>query len=286
VWKAFIVLGLLNCGGGGDAEITATIATTPGGKSYPVTGDFVPGSIVEPNSGFTIPWQLFVPRNASPSVPLAMVIWVGGAGQRGNDNVQNINTYLGAVVDSNKSTFPVFVFFPQLGSAHGDPADQIAWTDALGPEIAQLRQTYSIDTTRITLVGYSAGSVILLPAAYEWPKLFAGISTLDASIHSVYWNSPATTTLQQKIDQYVSVTGDLPWLAHQSTDPTAVNVTESFAEMKLLKLSELDTHTNSYSASDRRVHNFWDNDDHSSLPDHVVALSDAPFWNWIYAQHR
>lgn len=106
-------------------------------------------------------YVVFVPPSYSPSKPLPEILFLHGAGERGNDGRVHLNIGLGALVKAREANFPAIVVFPQCedsrgrvlqgwlaGSPDGDRALRI---------LEQVEKDYRIDSKRRILTGWSMG---------------------------------------------------------------------------------------------------------------------------------
>lgn len=134
-------------------------------------------------------YRLAVPpeyRTTDDDKKYPLVVYLHGAGERGNDNRLPIYDleYLGAGGKENtkafQGTYPSFVYVPQC------PKDA-TWKDpeilaGLNKTIAELRSKYPIDRERLYLIGYSmggSGSYALAESFYQATNQnFAGIIRL------------------------------------------------------------------------------------------------------------
>ena len=148
----------------------------------PVTvNDFLAGSY----NG--IAYRLFVPENYDPSTSYPLVLFLHGAGERGNDNISQVNEWpLLFAQDSNQVRWPSFVLVPQC------PIDQqwvdVPWANGsysldtvpISPAISnvhnllgQLQSTYNLDATRLYVTGLSMGGFGTWDIITRFPDAFA-----------------------------------------------------------------------------------------------------------------
>ena len=192
-----------SCGGSPTAAnipIPPPVDTTPTAK-YAVTGDWIPPVfLTETVSGRSLPYQLFIPKGATPSVALPLVMHVNGHGQRGasgsgfNDPSILIASGAGlaSVINSNKLSVPqAFYLFP-MQAGGPDPAGERYARNFYSQAVADVLAKYNIDRSRMHLSGYSAGAVSIYGYAYRFPKIFASLTLWDGL--------PSAWTLTNEMD--------------------------------------------------------------------------------------
>ena len=113
-------------------------------------------------------YTVFVPHNYTPAKKWPVILFLHGAGERGNDGVLPTTIGIGPIVRQREANFPFVVVFPQCEDMHGrllkgwspDMAD-----GARGIKILeQVEKDYNIDSTREILTGWSMGGY----GAWEW----------------------------------------------------------------------------------------------------------------------
>lgn len=119
----------------------------------------------DPHSGLQA--RFLAPSRFRDRVPL--VVFLHGAGQRGDDNIQQLQTLPQQLFLSNK--FPCAVLAPQcpLGTSWGH------WPDELEHLIEQTIQKHHIDPARVYLTGLSMGGFGSWELAAHRPDLFAAV---------------------------------------------------------------------------------------------------------------
>jgi len=113
-------------------------------------------------------YTVFVPHNYTPAKKWPVILFLHGAGERGNDGVLPTTVGIGPIVHQREANFPFVVVFPQCEDMHGRLLK--GWsadTDdgARGLKILeQVEKDYSIDSKREILTGWSMGGY----GAWEW----------------------------------------------------------------------------------------------------------------------
>src|SRR5207245_5937977 len=123
-------------------------------------------------AGRSYHYQVFVPFSYSPAQRWPIILFLHGAGERGEDGLLPTQVGLGAAVRKNPGRFPAIIVFPQApaDSLWAGPSDQMA--------IAALDQTgreFQIDSDRVYLTGLSMGGYGVWYLAYRFPSRFAAL---------------------------------------------------------------------------------------------------------------
>ncbi len=112
--------------------------------------------------GESRPAMLYVPRDYSPSKEWPLIVFLHGAGERGDDGVRQTGVGIGPAILDDPDRFPCLVFMPQCpkgiwwGSIPGrseDNSSEAHITDG----IETILEHYSIDEDRVYLTGLSMG---------------------------------------------------------------------------------------------------------------------------------
>jgi len=141
--------------------------------------------------GTQLPYRLLKPKNYDPSQKYPLVVFLHGAGERGNDNhkqlVHGMNDFAS---DEIMDKYPAFVMAPQCpegqwwapfnqatkSAAGGDqPAPALA---AVLEAIPALQKEFSIDAQRIYITGLSMGGYGTWAAISRRPELFAAAAPI------------------------------------------------------------------------------------------------------------
>lgn len=136
--------------------------------------------------GFTLPYRLLQPKDYDAKLKYPLVVFLHGAGERGNDNfkqlVHGMNDFAS---DEIMAKFPAFVIAPQCPDdrkwvevdwtleSHTLPQDPSVSLEATLRLIDSLQQEFSIDASRIYLTGLSMGGYGTWDLLARRPELFA-----------------------------------------------------------------------------------------------------------------
>src|SRR3989475_1650278 len=122
--------------------------------------------------GRTYHYQVYVPADYQTKQTWPAILFLHGAGERGDDGLLQTNVGLGPAIRQNPSRYPAIVVFPQVPRDSqwvGAPADMA---------VAALQQTmreFHVDPSRVYLTGLSMGGHGTWYVAYRHPELFAAI---------------------------------------------------------------------------------------------------------------
>lgn len=213
--------------------------------------------------------QLFPDADTMRRYPL--VIFLHGAGERGNDNEAQLKWgVLNFASDQNMKLHPAFVIAPQCPANIGwsnfanrnRPADMSMQNTASKPMellmelIHQFIKKYPVDSNRIYITGLSMGGYGTFDALERYPKLFAAAVPVcgggDLSKASSIAHIPI-------------------WIFHGAEDP-AVNVAFSFEMYKTLTLAGAHPGLTIYPETG---HFSW-----------IAAYSDPMMMEWLFRQHK
>jgi len=218
-------------------------------------------------------YQVYVPADYQTKPTWPAILFLHGAGERGNDGLLQTNVGLGPAIRQNPSRYPAIVVFPQV------PPDS-QWVGAPGEmAVAALQQTmreFHVDPNRIYLTGLSMGGHGTWYIAYRHPELFAAVVPIcgwvrewpqfKGSVPAVPGDSAAVMpALAQRLAK-VSV-----WIFHGEMDQV-VPVNGSREPAAALKAAGAEVH---YAELLGLNHNSWD-----------AAYASEEFRNWLFAQQR
>ena len=228
------------------------------------------------NNGKVLPYRILYPDEYDKSKKYSLVLFLHGAGERGNDNEkQLIHGSTLFTADSNRKKFPCIVVFPQC------PADS-SWTsvkidrsknpllfhfDYTAPETWPLKTAIelvkkivneeSVDKSRLYITGLSMGGMGTFEAEYRYPKMFAAAMPICGGGDTTHYDKRVERTSF--------------WIFHGDSDPV-VNVEESRAMVRKLQALHVDVKYTEYPGVN---HNSWDN-----------AFAEQTFLSWMFAHKR
>jgi predicted peptidase len=143
-------------------------------------------------TGFSLPYRLFVPASCSSENPCGLLVFLHGAGERGNDNrSQLLNDALAFVDGQAQSEAPTIVVYPQcpegmqwVNNDWKDGSYSLAKTPISKPMaavlelLAKVRTSLPVDEKRILVSGLSMGGYGTWDIVVRQPKMFAGALAL------------------------------------------------------------------------------------------------------------
>ena len=226
--------------------------------------------------GKILPYRILYPENYDKSKKYPLVLFMHGAGERGNNNeMQLVHGAKMFLTDANRKNFPAIVVFPQCpensfwSSVSVDRNktpitfefnydNEITWPlAAVQKLVVQLLSDERIDKKRCYVTGLSMGGMGTFELVYRFPKLFAAAMPICGG-------GDAT-----RYDERVKRTAF--WIFHGDVD-AVVNVNESRAMVNKLKSLKINT---IYTEYPNVNHNSWDN-----------AFAEPTFLSWMFSKKR
>ena len=133
-----------------------------------------------------MPYRLFVPQRYDPARKYPLVMWLHGGGGVGTDNLSQIagDQMQGTrfwTTPAAQAKYPSFVLAPQAGELQrGSPV----WLRTNGAQALDVLETvgkeFSLDASRIYVVGQSMGGLGAVSLLFQRPRLFAAAVVLCA----------------------------------------------------------------------------------------------------------
>lgn len=120
-------------------------------------------------------YTVYVPEGYDDSRPTPAVLFLHGAGERGDDGIVPAQVGLGPAIARDPSAFPMIAVFPQARQTWAaDSADAAAALAALDDVV----KTYNVDEDRILLTGLSMGGHGSWENAAAHPDRFAAVAVV------------------------------------------------------------------------------------------------------------
>ena len=117
------------------------------------------------------PYVVYVPRDYDPRKPWPLILFLHGAGERGDDGLRQTEVGIGHAIRLSPKGFPCLVVMPQC--------PEKVWWDAVASDIeTALTQTlgeYNVDPQRIYLTGLSMGGFATWMLGAQKPEVFAAL---------------------------------------------------------------------------------------------------------------
>lgn len=226
--------------------------------------------------GDTLLYRILYPENYDASKKYPLLLFLHGAGERGNDNEAQLTH--GAklfLTEANRAAFPAIVVFPQCpensywAKANIDRSKtplEISFDytgEASGPLNGALELTKQFvkegtaDKKRIYITGLSMGGMGTFEAVYREPRLFAAAAPICGGGNAAAYNKK---------------TAKVPFRVFHGEADAVVNV--NLSREMVARLKELNASVE-YLEYPGVNHNSWDN-----------AFAEPDFLAWFYKQKK
>jgi len=224
----------------------------------------------DPESGLVLPYRLFVPAGCSAQHPCGLLLFLHGAGERGDDNSAQLkNDALGFVKPEVQEGHPTIVLYPQcpkdmqwVDVPWGEGKYDLAQTPISKPLAAAVKlltavqADYPVDTQRLLVTGLSMGGYGTWDIVSRNPTMFAAALALCGG------GDPAQAPKLR----------DLPIWAFHGDQDQAVPVRGSRLMMKALRQAGSSLR---YTEVAGHGHNVW-----------TIAYRDVGAMRWLLAQRK
>lgn len=214
-------------------------------------------------------YQVYVPSDWTGSKRWPVVLFLHGAGERGDDGLLQTQVGLATAVRLDSRRFPAVVVMPQCrrNSWWTEPAMEAQALKALEKSLKEFKG----DPDRVYLTGLSMGGYGTWGLASKYPGRFAALAPICGGVRA----PRRGTETPQEADPYSPVAasvGKTPvWIFHGGADKT-VPVTESRNMNEALKAAGGNV---KYTEYEGVGHNSWDK-----------AYMEPEFMPWLLAQRR
>ena len=213
--------------------------------------------------GDTFRYQVYVPAEWSKARKWPLILFLHGAGERGDDGLAQTQVGIGAAIRFHASRFPAVVVMPQCrkGVWRTDPRMEAQVLAILARSLKEFRA----DPARVYLTGLSMGGYGTLALGAKHPGRFAALGAVCGGVVR-----PRETPQGDPYGDAARKIGKTPvWLFHGDAD-SVVPVTESRKMNGALKAAGGDVRYTEYPGVN---HNSWDK-----------AYADPDFIAWLLAQ--
>ncbi|MDP3849358.1 MAG: PHB depolymerase family esterase [Luteolibacter sp.] len=205
-----------------------------------------------------LPYRFLSPATIQPETKYPLVIFLHGAGERGDDNIRQLHHGGSLFLDADtRRKFPAFVIFPQCPDGkrwvevdwgdpkpHQQPKGPSAAMSPLIELIPELLKSKPIDTSRVYVMGISMGGFGVWDLAARHPDWFAAAvpicggaddSTAPLLARMPIWtfhgdqdNTVKTGRTRSMVEALRKAGGnpkysELPGIAHNSWSPAFAN---------------------------------------------------------------
>lgn len=226
--------------------------------------------------GAAFRYQVFVPENWTPHQQWPIVLFLHGAGERGDDGLQQTDVGIGVAIRTNRSVMPAIVVMPQCPK-------NLWWTQPPMDELAiatldAAAKEFHGDARRTYLTGISMGGYGSWRLAEKYPGRFAALvvicggirppaATLKAHPDLAKWTPPDSP---KSYSDAAAKIGKIPvWIFHGGDDDI-VPVTESQRMYAAMKAAGADVRYTEYPGV---KHDSWDR-----------AYDDPKLFPWLFSQ--
>jgi predicted peptidase len=203
-------------------------------------------------------YVVYVPRDYAPGKKLPVILFLHGAGERGNDGLKQTQVGIGSALRMSSERFPALVVMPQCaaGQFWSDKMAELA-LKALDQTVAE----YNGDPDRLYLTGLSLGGFGSFLIASQHPNKFAAVVPICGGVRGVDLKSVA-----EKLK-------DVPmWIFHGDAD-TVVPPARSREMVEAIKAAG--GAKVKYTEYPGVGHNSWDK-----------AYAEKEMTDWLFAQKK
>ncbi|WP_373512278.1 prolyl oligopeptidase family serine peptidase [Persicitalea sp.] len=228
------------------------------------------------DEGNTLPYRLLFPENYDKAQKYPLILFLHGAGERGNDNekqlVHGANMFLDA---QNRERFPAIVVMPQCPEEsywssvkvdrdkrpmtfNFDYSNSSNWPlEAAYDLVKQMVGEESVDTRRLYIMGLSMGGMGTFEQVYRHPKAFAAAAPICSGADVAAYDKRVRKTPF--------------WVFHGDAD-SVVPVKNSREIVEKLKTVKVPVKYTEYPGVN---HNSWDN-----------AFAEPELLPWLFSHSR
>jgi len=204
--------------------------------------------------GTAYKFQVFVPEDWTAEKKWPVILFLHGAGERGDDGLVQTEVGLGSAVRQARSRFPAIVVMPQCrkdGWWPVAPMDEVAMR-----ALDQSQQEFHGDPQRVYLTGLSMGGYGTWHLAGKYPGRFAAIVPICGGIILPHSGGAAATQGSKPYEDAAKKigSGTPVWIFHGGDDDT-VPVTESRRMAEAMKALGGEVHYTEYPGVG---HDSWD----------------------------
>jgi len=222
---------------------------TIGGGGSAETGMLSKTTTVE---GAERTYMVYVPPSYDPAEQWPVVMFLHGAGERGDDGVDQSTVGIGPAIEANPERFPCIVIMPQCPK-------NIMWTDRYDEINGALDATlaeYNIDRSRMYLTGLSMGGYGTFMYGADHVDRFAAMAPVCGG---------------GRITDAAKLAAVPMWVFHGGADPV-VTPDKSRTMVEAIKAAGGDIQYTEYEGVG---HNSWDN-----------AYGDPELMSWMLSQTK
>jgi len=218
-------------------------------------------------TGTEYKYQVFVPEDWTKQKKWPVILFLHGAGERGDDGLIQTEVGIGTAIRRYRGRFPAVVVMPQCRK-------DMWWADSMADvamaALEQARKEFHGDSTRLYLTGLSMGGYGTWYLAGKYPGKFAAIAPICGGIlmpDKARAQSPDDNSPYAEAAKKI---GKKPvWIFHGGDDPV-VPVGESRRMNEAMKALGGEVHYTEYPGVG---HNSWEK-----------AYAEADFISWMLSK--
>ena len=205
-------------------------------------------------SGKVYKYQVFVPDNWTSSKKWPIILFLHGAGERGEDGLAQTEVGIGRAIRLDRSRFPAVVVMPQCLKEHWwtqSPMDDVAIKS-----LEAATKEFHGDTQRTYVTGLSMGGYGTWYLAAKYPGRFAALVPICGGVLEPNLSrQQSPDDLKPYTDAAKKIGGSTPvWIFHGGDD-SVVPVAESRRMNEAMKALGGEVHYTEYPGVN---HNSWD----------------------------
>lgn len=227
-------------------------------------------------SGQELPYRILYPENYDKTKKYPLVLFLHGAGERGNDNEKQLTHGAALFTDpANRKAYPAIVVFPQCPqegywgnvevNRNTSPFTlQFDYTKPITPAlqaaielVLKVIATGGVDKSRVYITGLSMGGMGTFEAVYRYPKLFAAAVPICGGAD--------VTAYDKRVSK-------IPFRVYHGAEDAVVDVKNSQAIVEKLKTLDIQVEYKEYPGVN---HNSWDN-----------AFAEPDFLSWMFSKKK
>lgn len=225
------------------------------------------------NKNDTLPYRLLLPKNYDPQKSYPLLVFLHGAGERGNDNQkQLVHGSTLFTTEEFRTNYPAIIIFPQCPESSywssvkkvhsSNKAKQFKFQkvlakyptlDLLQDFLYAIEKSYHIDPTRRYIGGLSMGGMGTFEMVARMPDYFASAFSICGGGHSGWAKKLKNTPF---------------WIFHGSND----QIVSSHYSKKMFKNMKRDNDQVRLTIYKGVDHNSWD-----------IAFKEPELFNWIFS---
>jgi predicted peptidase len=233
------------------AFVAATLAVSPSQAKKTETG-FLDRTVTV--AGTVYKYQVFIPDNWTSAKKWPVILFLHGAGERGDDGLLQTEVGIGRAIRIDRSRFPAVIVMPQCRKENWWPKSPM--DDVAIKSLEAATKEFHGDTQHTYLTGLSMGGYGTWHLAGKYPGRFAAIAPICGGILMPdISRQQSPDDVKPYTDAAKKIGGNTPtWIFH-GADDSIVPVAESRRMNDAMKALGDEVHYTEYPGVN---HNSWD----------------------------